>query len=369
VIGSGIDVTERQQAREQARHSDATVRALLETAAQAIIGINDTGTVVLANAAAETMFGYTRQEILDQPIELLLPARLRPEPLRDWPAFVQKLQNRSKGQQIEKGGLRKGGVEFPVEINLSEVMTSEGTLWVAFVTDITERRRNEEALRRSEQQLRDLTTGLLEAQEEERRRISRELHDDLNQKLAMLAVELGGLEARLPEPDGEIRAQLRYVEKRLNEVSDDVRRTAYQLHPSVLEHLGLVEALETYCNEFSGQQGLKVSFRRRKLPEMIPTGVALCLYRVVQEALHNVRKHSGAARASVSLTGTGGGLVLTVEDLGRGFDPAAMRGKRGLGLVSMKERVAAAGGVLTISARPGEGSRVQVQIPLKRESE
>lgn len=127
--------------------------------------------------------------------------------------------------------------------------------------------------------------------------------------------------------------------------------------------------METYCGEFSAQQGLTVTFRRRKLPETIPTGVALCLYRVVQEALHNVAKHSGAARASVILTGMGGGLVLTVEDQGRGFDPTVMEGKRGLGLVSMKERVAAAGGVLTISARPGEGSRVQVQIPLKRESE
>jgi PAS domain S-box-containing protein len=369
VIGSGVDVTDRQQAQEQARHSDATVRALLETAAQAIIGINGTGTVMLANATAETMFGYAREEMLGQPIDKLLPPDLRPHRLREREDFLQQPQTRPMGKGEDMAGERKDGTDFPAEVSLSRVVTGEGTMSVAFVSDITERKRNEESLRRSEQQLRHLTAGLLEAQEEERRHVSRELHDDLNQKLAMVAVELGSIEAGLPESDQVTRDRLRCLEKRLNSLSNDVRRTAYQLHPSVLEHLGLAEALETYCGEFSVQQRLKVCFRQRKAPEMIPKGVALCLYRVVQEALHNVAKHSGAGRASVTLTGTGGRLVLTVEDQGRGFDPTVMGGKRGLGLISMKERVAAAGGVLTIDVRPGAGTRVRVHIPLKQESE
>jgi len=320
------------------------------------------------------MFGYTREEMLGQPIEMLLPQRLRPPQWRDWSAFLQKPQNRPMGKGIDKAGVRKDGTEFPVEVNLSQVATTDGNLAVACITDITERKRYEESLRRSEaearasqQQLRELTAGLMEAQEEERRHVSRELHDDLNQRLALLAIELGSIEAGLPESECVTRDRLQSAEKRLNSLCDDVRRTAYQLHPSILEHLGLVKALETYCGEFSGDQGLKVCFRRRKLPEMIPKGAALCLYRVVQEALHNVAKHSGAARVSGALTGTGRELALTVEDQGRGFDPAVMAGRRGLGLIRMKERVAAAGGVLTVDALPGSGTRVRVQIPLNRE--
>jgi PAS domain S-box-containing protein len=376
IIRSGIDVTERQQARDQARHSEATVRALLETAAQAIIGINAAGSVVLANAAAETIFGYTREEMLDEPVEKLLPPGLGPQHFRDRAAFLKQPQHGPNGKDLHLAGLRKDRTEFLVEVSLSQVVTAEGSLTVAFITDITERKRNEEILRQSEasarasqQQLRELTADLLEAQEEERRRVSRELHDDLNQKLAMLAVELGSIEAKIPESDCAIRAQLQCVEKRLNGLSDDVRRTAYRLHPSVLEHLGLVEALQTYCTEFSGQEGIKVDFRLRHVPDTIPKGTALCLYRVAQEALRNIAKHSGASRASVTLAGTRAGATLTVVDQGRGFDAAAVEGKRGLGVVSMKERVTAAGGLLTIEARPGAGTRVRVQIPLDGESQ
>jgi PAS domain S-box-containing protein len=376
VIGSGVDVTERQQAREQARHSEATVRALVETAAQGIIGISGVGAIVLANATAEAVFGYTGEEMLGQPIDNLLPPHLRPVRLRNLPAFLQPTQNGPMGKPLDLTGARKDGTEFPVEVSLSRVVTGEGILAVAFITDITERKRNEGVLRQSEaaarasqKQLRELMAGLLEAQEEERRRVSRELHDDLNQKLAMLAVELGSIEAGLPQSEAVIRGQLQCVEKRVNSLSDDVRRTAYQLHPSTLEHLGLVAALETYCSEFSGQEKIKIGFRLRKVPGAVPKGVALCLYRVVQEALHNIAKHSGAARACVTLAGMGDRLVLTVEDQGRGFDPAVIDGKRGLGLVSMKERVVAAGGLLTIDTQAGGGTRVRVQIPLKGGSE
>ena len=185
----------------------------------------------------------------------------------------------------------------------------------------------------------------------------------------MLAVELGGIEAKLPPSDRAIREQLHCVEKRLNGLSDDVRRTAYQLHPSILEHLGLADALETYCGEFSAQQKIKVDFRLRKVPGTIPKGVALCLYRVAQEALRNIARHSGSHRAFVTLAGASAGLTLTLEDWGRGFDPAVAEGKRGLGLISMKERVSAAGGSMTIQARRGAGTRVQVQIPLKGDCE
>jgi two-component system CheB/CheR fusion protein len=237
--------------------------------------------------------------------------------------------------------------------------------------DITERKRAEDeadnALRLSQQQLRALTANLLTVQEEERERISRELHDDLNQRLAMLTVEIEALEQRLPSSEELWRGQLRSLRDRTAAISDDVRRTAYQLHPSTLDHLGLAVALKQLSGDFSRQERLRVMFRERNLPQVIPAEVALCLYRVTQEALRNVARHSGARRASVVLAGTEEAVQLSVSDTGVGFDIELVKGK-GLGIVNMEERVRLLMGTLFIKTRPGGGTRVIVQIPLPKES-
>jgi PAS domain S-box-containing protein len=352
VVGTGIDVTEHRQVTEQARESQATLRAVLETAAQAILATNREGRIVLVNAAAEAMFGYRRQEMLGRAVENLIP-----------PVSVG----------LNPLGLRRDQTEFPVEISVSHVEGREGLLTVAFVTDITERKRAEDALRQSEaearasqEQLRALTTGLVNAQEDERRRVSRELHDDVCQRLALLAVEVGSLQADFSEAPATVRELLRSLEKSLGAVAGDVRRTAYQLHPSVLEHLGLVAALESFCTAFSRQETLQVRFRHRRMPRAVPEGIALCLYRVAQECLHNVAKHSRAARVSITLQGTDSRLLLTIADNGQGFDLESARSKGSIGIISMEERVRATNGTLTIQSRPGEGTRIEIQVPLER---
>jgi PAS domain S-box-containing protein len=225
-------------------------------------------------------------------------------------------------------------------------------------------RRNEAELHRSQEELRRLTAGLFAAQEEERRRVSLELHDDMSQKLAMLAVEVETMERHLPESAGLLRGALRSLRERADSIADDARRTAHQLHPSILEHLGLVTALRRYCSDFSRQSGIRVRFTQRNVPGSIPNEVGLCLYRVTQESLRNVARHSGHTRASVTLIGRQDSLVLSISDRGVGFDPSLVKGKKGLGIVSMEERVRLAGGTISIKSRPGDGARVDVQIPL-----
>jgi signal transduction histidine kinase len=209
-----------------------------------------------------------------------------------------------------------------------------------------------------------LTAGLVEAQEEERRRVSQELHDDISQRLTALAVQLEVLHQAHGISPEELHSKMGELQKQMEVLSEDLRRTARNLHPFMLTQLGLGPALRSYCEEFSGIRKFKVRFTARALPEIIPPGVALCVYRVVQEALGNVAKHAGAKRAVVSISGIDDVLHLAIRDDGHGFDLDQAKGK-GLGLISMEERVRHLGGTFSISVKPGDGACIEIRIPLE----
>jgi PAS domain S-box-containing protein len=250
--------------------------------------------------------------------------------------------------------------------------TSPGGEFAGYVgacTDVTERRLAEDGLRASQQELRLLTGRLLEAQEAERRRIARELHDDLNQRLGLLSVELDLLAQRPPASTREMASGLRALSVRVKELSTAVHDLSHQLHPSKLEHLGLVGALRALCREMIRHHGLEVAFTHRDLPNSIPEAVTLCLYRIAQEALRNVVKHSGTSYAAVELSGGPDQIRLRVTDDGVGFDPASADEDRGLGLVSMRERLYLVGGRMAVESRPGGGTRIDVCVPLRERTE
>ncbi len=226
-------------------------------------------------------------------------------------------------------------------------------------------RESAEDLRQSRGELRALAARLLSTQEEERRRVSRELHDDLNQKLAMLEVDVERLSQRIP-PSAAMGAEVQSLRRRVAEVSNDIRRVAYQLHPSVLDHLGLAVALRSYCAEFSKREGIQVKLSGNDLTEPVPEEVALCLYRITQESLWNVAKHASAKSAKVTLDALDHRVHLSIRDNGVGFDPAAKR-DGGIGLLSMKERVRLVNGKLTLTSKPGKGTRIDVWAPLAKE--
>jgi signal transduction histidine kinase len=232
--------------------------------------------------------------------------------------------------------------------------------------DLTEQETTNESLRQSHERLRYLTASLLDAQEEERGRISRELHDDFNQRLAMVAVELQNLEktpflqsAQLP------RTMVASLRTRTETISDDLRKLAHRLHPSVVEHLGLSAALRSLCEDFRNQEHLQIEYRERGLEDLkTPPDIALCIYRVAQAALHNVVRHSGSNRATVTLSGRTDRILLSVSDYGAGFDLTLDRVGKGLGILSMEERARLAVGAFTIHSKPGAGTRVALEIPL-----
>lgn len=225
--------------------------------------------------------------------------------------------------------------------------------------------RNRLALQRSEEDLRGLTARLLTAQEEERRRISRDLHDDINQRLAMIIVELETLDQALPPDCNAIGTRLRSLQDNASELCEDLRHLAYQFHPSVLDDLGLTVALRRLVDDISGRTGLKGTFHSEAGKDPIPQPVATCLYRIAQEGLSNVAKHANATAFEIALTRDGDMITLAITDDGAGFDVTEPRTERGtLGLVSMKERASLVHGGLEVESTLGGGTSVRARVPL-----
>jgi len=366
------DVTLEREA-EEARDSGSMIRALFDSSPIANVAVDTSGRVVLANAETERMFGYPEPELLGEPITKLMPDRFRMVQDGRLVDYFAHPSPRLLGRDVI--ARRKDGTEFPVEIYATHVRTKSALLAVAFISDVTEQRKVEEiirqkdaALQKSHQEMRDLATGLLSAQEDERRRLSRELHDDLNQKLAMLVVEVESLEKTTPETRDTLATRLQLIRKRVEQVSDTVQRTAHRLHTSVIEHLGLVSALRSLCADLHAQDMLDTSFVYRNVPEHLTDGVALCLYRVAQEGLRNVVKHAGVREARLTLIGSKDKIRLTINDAGNGFRRDSVTGRQGLGIISMEERVRLVNGSLSIVSQPNEGTRVEVRIPLSAES-
>ncbi len=359
-----MDITERKRAEE----SLWLLSKVFTDAADPIIIRDLTGTIIDLNPEAERSYGWRREELLGQPIRTIVP----PERHGEVNELIARCKRGESIRNVEFERWNKAGERIPILLTLS-LITNDAGKAVAIATiakEITELKQTEEALRKSEaalrqseKRLRALAAGVITAQEEERRRLARELHDDLNQRLVMLAHEAATLQEEIPQPAELLRKHLEGFRKRAAELSDDVHAMAYELHPSAVEHLGLAPALKSYFAEFRRLERVRVEFIPRNVPESVPADIALCLYRVVQQALHNVAKHSGAKKAQVELFGKNRGIQLTITDSGAGFDPAAVRGK-GLGLVGIEERVRLVGGNVSIHSAPGSGTRVELRAPL-----
>lgn len=223
--------------------------------------------------------------------------------------------------------------------------------------------RADETLETSRTEARQLAGRLLTAQEDEKRRVARELHDDLSQRLAATAIEAGKLEEQCPE-SSDSRKSLNALKNALIAISEDVHQLSRRIHPRILDDLGLHDALRSECDGFAQRHGLTVPFRCGELRDAMPKDVSLCLYRIAQEALRNVARHAMVDRVEVALKTDPEFAYLEVSDSGRGFDRDTVQGRLGLGLASMEERVRLVGGELSISSAPGKGTSISVRIPL-----
>ena len=347
--------------------SDARLHGIFETASDAILTVDESQTIVMANTAAARMLRCPLDELMGASLARFIPERYRVRHERDVHDFgAGEVSARRMGTQREVMALRADGEEFPIEAAISYLSVGGQRLYTVIHRDISERRQAQADLEASHVDLKRLVTALDHIQERERKRIARELHDDLQQTLAAIKIDAGEIGSQLDSAPARIPPLVARIDALAAAAIASTRRIINDLRPQMLEELGLVASLEALASQFAQRTGLVCEVDAvgwAAVDGALRSDVATCLYRVAQESLNNVAKHAQASRVSVQLTSLAdGGLRLCLRDDGRGMLAGDRRKVRSIGLLGMNERVHAVGGVLRIESRPGAGTVIDVEI-------
>jgi len=347
--------------------SEARLDAIVDSAMDSILTVDAAQRIVLFNRAAEQMFGVRRDDALGSPLDRFIPQRFRGAHR----AHVEKfghtgVTSRRMGDQTTLWALRADGSEFPIEASISQAGEPGSRFFTVILRDITLRKQNEDTMLRQQRELRELSARVLEAREEEKTRIARELHDELGQLLTALKMDLAWLRERLPEAGTELAARADGMSALLDRTVSSSRRIAADLRPLMLDDLGLAEAAQWLVDDFGKRSGVRLEMRVPEQAEFdaLAKGAATAVYRAIQESLTNIARHSGAKNAWVLLAQENGEVLVEIEDDGRGVTPGDLAKASSLGLKGMRERVAYYGGSLEVARAPRGGTRLRVRMPL-----
>jgi PAS domain S-box-containing protein len=337
----------------------ALLAGVLDSAMDAIITVNEGQQILLYNRAAETVFGWSRQEVMGQPLERLIPSRFRAHHGQDVALFAATgVTSRRMGSNNVIHGLRASGEEFPLDASISQLDTPGGKLFTVILRDASERVQAQEE--------RSAFAAAANAiREEEKTRVARELHDELAQTLTALKMDTNWVRENAASDPVASQRKLSDMLVLLDSAVAATRRIAADLRPLVLDDLGLVPAIEWLVGNFRQRHGVACTLLvddELELQEPYATAV----FRIVQESLANVAKHSRGTQARVEISLAAGEIVLAVQDDGRGFDTHAPRRVESLGLMGLRERAQLLRGTAQIRSAPGQGTRVEVRIPLAR---
>jgi PAS domain S-box-containing protein len=349
------DVTERKQAEHTLRRNEARLGLALE--------VGSIGTWDWHLPTGEMAWSPGMHRLLGDVAGAIIPS---------FETFLHVVhtEDRDRLRQLIAGAIARGAsydAEFRV-VGQDEVerwVLGKGrplrggtpSRMVGVFVDLTERHS-------MQAELRDLGGRIVRSGEQERVRLARELHDGVVQRLSVVTAELGTLSISTGEDAASLRARIGELSKQTVAIGAELRRLSYDLHPSTVERMGVEKAIRTLCDDLAHRQRLAIHVDIRDLPQALPDDVALCLYRIAQEALQNVIRHSGAPSAKVSLVGSGAEVQLSVSDLGTGFDVQAAHHRASLGLVSMRERARLVNGQLALYSKIGEGTRVEARVPV-----
>ena len=355
ILGAAFDITASKQLERQAREHTAFLQTLLESSPFGILVGGPDHRVRFSNQAFRRIFQYAEEEIVGHDPDELVG-------LPNDPEAVGISQRVLSGQSVHTTAVRrrKDGTKVDVELHASPLILGDGFAGCcAIYQDIGERVE-------SAAKLRTLRSRLTRVQDEERAHVARELHDNTNQRLALLALRLAELKRSLSDVAPSISDQLDTSMQLVDEIAVDLYRLSRRLHPSQLEYIGLTRALANLCDEYARQSVIAIDFAADNVPDTLPPEVVICLYRVAQEAIRNAIKHSGAEHVQVDVAVDGETLRLSVQDGGRGFVATAVEAGLGLGLVSMAERIASIGGQWSVRSAIDAGTRIEASVPLAK---
>ncbi len=356
-----VVVEERKQSQRAVRDSEDKLRLILDSTGEGIYGVDLEGRCTFCNPAGLHTFGYERFDDLLGKNMHHLTHHTRVDgtlfPIEECP--ISRAIRAGERLHVDDEVLwRANGTSFSVELwSYPQRRGQELVGAVVALLDITGRKRAEEAVA-------SVNRKLIESQEKERARIARELHDDTCQRLALLANGLEQLQRNSPNLPAEVGIHLGELWEQTSEIATGLQTLSHELHSAKLQYLGVSAAMRGFCQEFGEQQKVEIDFQTPDLRSPVPPETALCFFRVLQEALHNSAKHSGVRRFEVRLWGTSDEIHLTVRDSGAGFDREAAKASRGLGLISMEERLKLLNGMLSIESQPQRGTTIHACVPL-----
>jgi PAS domain S-box-containing protein len=348
--------------------SEARLAAIVESAMDPIITVDAQQRILVFNRAAELAFRCSREQVLGEPLERLIPQRFRGAHHAHIEHFGSTgVTNRRMGDTATLWALRADGEEFPIEASISQEGEPGGRHFTAILRDVTRRKRSEDLLLRQQQELRELSARVLEAREDEKTRIARELHDELGQLLTALKMDLAWLRERLPAADGELAARAATMGALLDRTVASTRRISADLRPLMLDDLGLADAAAWLVDDFARRSGIacEIEVAGDGAFAGVAGNVATAIYRALQESLTNIAKHARASHAWVMLKAADGHVYFEVEDDGGGIAAGDTDQQRGLGLKGMRERVSYLGGTLEVSRAARGGTRVSARVPAK----
>ena len=357
----------RHQAETAAREARQRLEGIIDSAMDAIITVDDRHDIVLFNRAAELIFGYSAAEVLGKPLARLLPERFREAHSSDLQRFGQtEAKPRRMSAQRVVSGLRRDGEEFPVEASISHATLEGHRYFTVVLRDITERVRADEALRQSKTALMEMAALSSMAQEHEKRRVSRELHDEIGQILAAMKLDIEWLAEHVDPGNPAKTARVASIRSLTNDAVTSIRRIAADLRPAMLDDLGLVPAMQWLTTTFEKRYGIACRLLIEPPDFELADPQATTLFRIAQESLSNVARHAHASRVEVHLVHRGDEVRLAVSDDGRGFDPAGPRREDAFGMLGLRERAYLVNGTLSVDSAPGRGTRIEAVIPVAR---
>lgn len=355
LLGLTRDITQHKHAISKLKESEEKYKTLVEQAADAIFIADPAGRFLAVNSSACKLAQFSEEELLNKTIYDFVVA----EDIRTNPFHFDELRQ-GKTVLTTRAMKNKNGISLHVEV--SARLLSDGRL-LCFIRDISERIKSQEELKETSEQLQQLTAHLQQIREEERKRIGREIHDELGQQLTAIKMDVAWIDKRIQEPLPEIRLKLKNIITLLDESNQSIRRILSELRPGILDNYNFTGALEWLTRQFEANTGIPAKFSSYDATLRPAEQIALCLYRVYQEALTNISRHSQASKVTATITRADNTVVLSVEDNGIGFNMAAKKGQPSFGILGMRERVKSYGGKFELITVQGKGTELSVVMP------